>query len=78
MREIAAKEARNHLSHFLDRVEKGEEIVIVRRGKKVARLVTAESTACPPPDLSAFRAGIKIKGESLTKTLINLRTKERF
>jgi prevent-host-death family protein len=41
MREVGAFEAKNKLGAFLDVVEKGEEIVITRRGKPVARLVPA-------------------------------------
>lgn len=36
--EIGALEAKNTLGSLLDRVEKGEEIIITRRGKPVARL----------------------------------------
>ena len=39
MREIGAFEAKNTLGSLLDRVERGEEIVITRYGKAVARLV---------------------------------------
>jgi prevent-host-death family protein len=41
MREIGAFEAKNRLGALLDRVENGEEIVITRRGKPVAKLVPA-------------------------------------
>jgi prevent-host-death family protein len=37
--EIGAFEAKNTLGSLLDRVEQGEEIVITRHGKPVARLV---------------------------------------
>jgi prevent-host-death family protein len=37
--EIGAFEAKNKLSALLDRVEQGEEIVITRHGRPVARLV---------------------------------------
>ncbi len=37
--EIGAFEAKNTLGSLLDRVERGEEVVITRRGKRVARLV---------------------------------------
>lgn len=37
--EIGAFEAKNTLGSLLDRVERGEEVVITRRGKPVARLV---------------------------------------
>jgi prevent-host-death family protein len=39
MNEIGAFEAKNKLSALLERVERGEEIVITRRGKPVAKLV---------------------------------------
>jgi len=42
MREIGAFEAKNKFGHLLDEVAHGEEIVITRRGKPVARLVPAE------------------------------------
>jgi len=39
---VTVREAKIHLSQLLERVEHGEEIVIVRAGKPVARLVKAE------------------------------------
>jgi prevent-host-death family protein len=32
-------EAKTHLSHLLDRVAQGEEIIIAKRGRPVAKLV---------------------------------------
>jgi len=37
--EVGAFEAKNTLGSLLDRVEQGEEVVITRHGKPVARLV---------------------------------------
>jgi prevent-host-death family protein len=42
MREIGAFEAKNKLGTLLDWVEHGEEILITRHGKAVARLVPSE------------------------------------
>lgn len=39
MREIGAFEAKNTLGSLLDLVQQGEEVVITRHGKPVARLV---------------------------------------
>jgi prevent-host-death family protein len=39
LREIGAFETKNKLDQLLDLVEQGEEIIITRHGKKVARLV---------------------------------------
>lgn len=36
-------EAKTHLSQLLDRVEKGEEFIIARAGKPIARLVAYEA-----------------------------------
>jgi prevent-host-death family protein len=41
MHEVGAFEAKNRLGALLDRVEHGEEIVITRRGKPIAKLVPA-------------------------------------
>jgi prevent-host-death family protein len=41
MQEMGAFEAKNKLAALLDRVERGEEIVITRHGRAVARLVPA-------------------------------------
>ena len=40
-RQIGVSEARKRLGALLDRVEAGEEIVITRHGRPVARLVSA-------------------------------------
>lgn len=41
MTEVGAFEAKNKLSALLDRVEQGEEIIITRHGRPIARLVPA-------------------------------------
>lgn len=43
MTSIALFEAKNRLSELIDRVQSGEEFVITRRGKVVARLAPPES-----------------------------------
>jgi prevent-host-death family protein len=39
MRTLSLAEAKMHLSAVVDQVEAGEEIVITRRGRRVARIV---------------------------------------
>lgn len=41
MKEVGAFEAKNKLGTLLDWVERGEEVLITRRGRAVARLVPA-------------------------------------
>jgi len=43
MHEVGAFEAKNNLAALLDEVERGDEVLITRRGKPVARLVPATS-----------------------------------
>jgi prevent-host-death family protein len=45
MSTVPAFEAKTHFSALLDRVENGEEIVITRHGKAVAKLIAAERPA---------------------------------
>ena len=42
MIEVGAFEAKTHLSSLLEKVSQGEEVVITKHGKAVARLVPAE------------------------------------
>ena len=42
MIEVGAFEAKTHLSALLERVSGGEEVLITRRGKAIARLVSAQ------------------------------------
>ena len=54
MNEVGAFEAKNTLGTLLDRVERGEEIVITRHGKPVARLVPTVRQIDPDQCLAAF------------------------
>jgi prevent-host-death family protein len=74
MKTVAVVEARRHLSALLERVRRGEEIVITRHGKAVARLVpVAEVSRDRLVDtarrLKAFRRGRRL-GDLSVKTLI--------
>ena len=77
MLEVNVKEARSNLSTLLDRVERGEEIIIKRRGKKVAQLVSPDVNSALP-SLKSFRSSIKIGGDPLSKKVIDLRNEERY
>jgi len=48
MRTVNIHEAKTHLSRFVDAAAAGEEIVIARAGKPVARLVALESGESQP------------------------------
>jgi prevent-host-death family protein len=76
--EISAKEARGKLSSLLKKVEKGDEIVVVRRGKQVARLIPFQRKEKHLPQLREFRASIKIKGKPLSATISHSRGEARY
>jgi prevent-host-death family protein len=76
--EINAKQARAKLSSLLKRVEEGGEVVLLRRGKRIARLVPAERKQGRLPTLKEFRASIRVKGQPLSLSVIKGRGKERF
>ncbi|HSA79970.1 MAG TPA: type II toxin-antitoxin system prevent-host-death family antitoxin [Geminicoccaceae bacterium] len=52
---VGAFEAKTHLSQLLERVERGEEITITRRGRAVARLVPVTVGHDREAALAAFR-----------------------
>jgi len=58
MQKINAKEARRSISRLLDLVKAGEEVIILRRGRPVARLTRVEEQEEEPvrfPDHSTLR-----------------------
>ncbi|HET7281495.1 MAG TPA: type II toxin-antitoxin system prevent-host-death family antitoxin [Sphingomicrobium sp.] len=76
MREVGAFEAKNKFGTLLDWVESGEEVIITRRGKVVARLVPGVSgvdhdrAARAAADILARRVGVKLGGLKI-KDLVN-------
>ena len=65
MAEVGAFEAKNTLGTLLDRVERGEVIVITRHGRPVARLV--------PNDSGIDRAQAKAAAERIRERARKLR-----
>ena len=65
MREVGAFEAKNTFGTLLDWVEEGEEIVITRRGKPVARLVGTVVIGAPD---RAAAAAARIRARAATLT----------
>ena len=55
---VSLVQAKAHLSELLDKVEAGEEVVVTRHGRAVARILSAMRQKQPLPldDLAAFRA----------------------
>ncbi len=67
MIEVGAFEAKTHLASLLDKVTRGEEVLITRRGVPVARLVPAgqaerATTASVIDEIRAARSGLHLRG----------------
>ncbi len=75
---VSVKELREDLRSYIERAEAGEEIVILRRGKEVARLAPPEKEGGRFPDLTEFRASIELKGEPMSGTVIRQRREARY
>ena len=78
MIEINAKEARSKLSSLLKYAEAGDEVVILRRGKKVARLLPSQNEGRRLPSLKEFRASIRIKGVPMSAVVMRERKETRY
>jgi prevent-host-death family protein len=57
MKQVGIKQARQELPDLIDRAEAGEEVIITRQGKPVAKLVSAPRALKPLPSLAEFRRG---------------------
>jgi prevent-host-death family protein len=69
MQEVNVREARKHFSELLDRVSKGEEVIVLRRGEAVARLSQPIKPTKRLPCLSAFRSEMGLSNLSSTELL---------
>ena len=76
--EVTVSEVKSKLSSLLSYVEKGQELIVMRRGKEVARIVPPAKKHKPLPSLKDFRESIRISGESLSATVVRMRNQERF
>ena len=65
MKRVQIAEAKAHLSALVERVDSGEEIVISRRGKPVARLVPEPRTQRTAVDV--FQAAWSLGGLDLER-----------
>lgn len=61
MREFGSFEAKNKLAELLDAVEQGEEIMITRRGKPVAKLVRPDSRGDTTKAVEAAKRVMRIR-----------------
>jgi len=75
---VNVRETRENLSRLLDAVAAGEEVVIMRRGQPVARLVPAEAGAVAFQSRSALRAALPPMQHSAAAEMRLAREQERY
>ena len=73
---INIRELTHNFSTYLKKVKVGERIVIMERNKPIADLIPHNENITQPGWKREIKP-IKIKGESLSKTVIRLREEER-
>lgn len=78
MRKVNVKQARENLSALLDEVAAGGEVVLLRRGKEVARLVPPRTQVKRLPSLADFRKSITVQVDPLSVEVCRGREDERF
>lgn len=74
---ISVADTKAHLSELLARIESGEEIVISRRGKLVARLSPVQQPKKAITSLADFRGKLPRQKISASEVLQQLREESR-
>jgi prevent-host-death family protein len=76
--EINVKEARRRFADMISRAERGEEVILIRNGKAVAKLVPTEARPTIDPDeLAAFRDSLDTPGD-LPNAVLLARQETRY
>ncbi len=61
MRKVNIHEAKTHLSRLLEEVSTGEEIIISKAGRPVAKLVPIDAASLPKRKLGLLKGKIRIR-----------------
>ena len=73
MLEVSVTELRKNLRRIIAYVEAGNEVILTRRGKAVARLAPPIHESVEFSDLTGFRSSIHLRGEPMGETVIQER-----
>ncbi|MFZ5594977.1 MAG: type II toxin-antitoxin system Phd/YefM family antitoxin [Pseudomonadota bacterium] len=63
--QISLREANQHLSEYIEAVSRGDEVIITRRGKPVAKLVPIEEERHVAPEQQAAWERLKASARPL-------------
>ncbi|MGH8001703.1 MAG: type II toxin-antitoxin system Phd/YefM family antitoxin [Brasilonema sp.] len=78
MLKISVEQAARNLKGLLERVAKGEEVILVDQERAVARIVPLQQKEQWLVSTKEFRDSLQVKGEPLSVTVINERQQERY
>ena len=76
--EVGVREARKDVRQLLDEVKAGDEVIVLRRGFEVGRLIRPERKAPPLPALSRFRASCTVRGKPLSECVVEARRRSCY
>lgn len=77
MEEVSVNEARQNFKELLNRAAEGEEIMIVRHGRPIAKISPPPPVRRPLPDMTEFQKSITYTGKPLSQMVIEEREKDR-
>ena len=77
MFKISIEDVAEQLKVLLERVARGEEVILVEQDREVARLVPPSRRDQWLTQTRQFREALQIQGESLSATVIRARQEER-
>lgn len=73
------KEARQHFTDYLSRVEKGEEVIITKRAEPIAKISAIQKKAKGKLfSHKELRDSIMAKGKPLSEIVVESRKEERY
>lgn len=78
METINVRDMRERISRVLDRVQAGEEVIVLRRGKPAARIVRPAAEHSAFRSRKALRDGIPPMRRGSAEEIRDLRNGERF
>ena len=73
MRTVSLAEAKTNLSEILNQVQDGEEIIVTRRGRPVARIAPVPKALKPLESRAEFRACLRNMKSSTTELIRRIR-----
>ncbi|MEP0004687.1 MAG: type II toxin-antitoxin system prevent-host-death family antitoxin [Balneola sp.] len=79
MKKVPVNQVREELAKYLAAAEQGEEIIITKHNKPIAKLVNYnEHRKNRLPDMTEFRKQFKVKGKPMSEFVIDMRKEDKY